>query len=382
MYYYIRTISFQEEYKLPIIFNSRTSKPVFDYLSFLIFNQRFKLSSNSLKLISYSISKFYNFLNLRNISADKLANIDSKKCEQLIIGFSIYVVDISSRKKQAISYKNSILKNLLKYLNYLKNEYNTSFNIDVIQPYIVTRRKTYTSNSKKSIANFDNSYRDTLIKISQPRDLNNPFNTKNLQFRNHVIILILINTGIRIGELMSITINDYKEIQQRFYIDISDRNIQGDRRHSPASIKNIYSYRTISISKDLFVLIDYYVLNIRKYQIKENRSNLLFISEKGFPVSKQTILRIIKELNLTTNKLLNKDIKITTHSFRYDFANQFLKYLLELEKLNMTSALEQLRVIMGWHINSTMPSKYANIYISKHANTENLNRVNSSYESI
>ena len=78
--------------------------------------------------------------------------------------------------------------------------------------------------------------------------------------------------------------------------------------------------------------------------------------------------------------LLKEEIDIRPHDFRYSFANRFLSYLIKSRKLDMEKAKDELRSIMGWKIDSQMPTKYAAIYITQQADISNLSRIESLYE--
>ena len=380
--FYVRKIEFSPGYILPLLFTKNKSQPCGVLLRYVLFNLRFKASSTSLRNKIYCLKRFYEFVGNQNASIEDLiltsASDKSKQISDLCEGYTYYILSSISSNRQSTAYRNLLLVSLIKFIEFVNQEYALSIRTALPRSFILEPSK---SNSiKRKTRDIDPKYLDTLVQISSPDSHYNPFkNDLKIRIRNMLLISILVETGIRIGELMSLKTTSYNEIRKRFYLEISQNSSSLDTRHSPGNLKNIQSNRNIAISKELFVLLDHYTTTLRRVFIKEP-TEFLFLSEKGRPLSKQAILDLISKLSRQANSILNVNHDIKPHDFRYSFANNFLAYLVEIREYEMGKALDELRVIMGWKVNSTMPSKYASNFIADVANISNLQRIQNLYD--
>jgi integrase len=106
------------------------------------------------------------------------------------------------------------------------------------------------------------------------------------------------------------------------------------------------------------------------------KHGFLFTSELGKPLSKTAISDIFGKINsalLAQNKRIF--INLSPHVLRHTFADSFLQYLIEVRKMDMERAKDELRIVCGWSVSSVMPLHYASRYISKSANQHNLDRI-------
>jgi site-specific recombinase XerD len=129
--------------------------------------------------------------------------------------------------------------------------------------------------------------------------------------RNKTIILLFLNTGMRLSELVSLNIEDIKNINK-------DHTIIGKGNKE----------RPIYISQQMIQQLQYYV-NQRPDAI----TNALFLSERKSRISNREVQSIIQ------NVLKKCDIKGKTHTFRHTFATQ----LYQSEKAD----LRQLQLLLG-----------------------------------
>lgn len=117
--------------------------------------------------------------------------------------------------------------------------------------------------------------------------------------RDYAIILTLAYTGLRVGELSSLKIED---------IDFYD---------------NVIHVKSGKGDKDRLVVIDGSVIQIlKKYLLEEKRTNgYLFISQKGSKITTTHIERIVKYYAKKAGIMK----KVTPHTIRHTFATTLLK---------------------------------------------------------
>src|SRR5690606_16626167 len=125
----------------------------------------------------------------------------------------------------------------------------------------------------------------------------NPFKTNDTQLRNFIIVHLMLNYGLRVGELMLLTTKSFKKLQgkDRYSLIITNTHDEYDNRAKKPSIKNEFSYRVIELEKR-----DFNFLTIYKENVRNNiDSEILFTSMKPpySPLSYASIHKILDELD-------------------------------------------------------------------------------------
>lgn len=128
-------------------------------------------------------------------------------------------------------------------------------------------------------------------------NLHNPFKIKSHQLRNFLIVHLMLNYGLRVGELMLLTRKSIKKsINSDIYnLIITNTEDDYDTRSRRPSIKNEQSYRVIKLDAFDFEILNIYINNIRG----NTESNLLFTSLKP-----PTLLSVIHLLMQFLTKLI------------------------------------------------------------------------------
>lgn len=122
-------------------------------------------------------------------------------------------------------------------------------------------------------------------------------------FRDYALIMLLIDTGMRIGEAVSLT-TDHVDFQQRF-IYLSGRNVKNRKgRVIPLSQK---------VNRILFDLVKF---NEQSFGCKE-----IFLSVYGTPFQKRSVQ---KRLTQYKEKANITDARVSPHSFRHYFAKTYI----------------------------------------------------------
>ena len=240
----------------------------------------------------------------------------------------------------------------------------------------------YSSNSVvyKSLPDDLISYLRNTIIPSTKNVLNtlNPWHRPSSQLRNYIIIKMLLEYGLRVGELLSLTINSIKpNLSGKGYSLIITTDLsQVDTRVKPASIKNNSSHRSLYLTELDYNLLELYIATQRGLL---EHAFVFTADRSSAPLSSKQVSNILKELEKSIHKQdpTYSKIHITPHSLRHTWATKSLKYFIENEGNDMELALDKLRNLGGWAINSSVPNYYAYRYIHTRANEANLTRIKS-----
>lgn len=185
-------------------------------------------------------------------------------------------------------------------------------------------------------------------------------NTSPCNYRNYLIIKLFYETGIRIAELLNLKTFEIISSPNYSMIKILRSDTIVDKRADKANIKNIQSNRVIAISNELGLLLEIYIMKIRRITYASPNTKLnhpyLFTSQLGNPLSKSSIQLLFKKINDEFPYIKNQNMRVTPHSLRHTFAFTFIKHLIEEHDLNIDRAKDELRKICGWAASSTMPA--------------------------
>ena len=314
------------------------------------------------------------------------------------------------------------LRSLFKYFVYLLDEYwNTRYQDITIKEltnrrkkidlFLLNKKRIFSKFSKHSLTvkseinhNFKsltNEMVAMLYKIIRPDqsakiNIDNPFSTKSHQLRNFLMVHLMMNYGVQVGELMLLTKRSIKKSlnSDSYSLIITNTDDEHDSRQRKPSIKNEQSYRVIKLDSMDYKFLMLYVEKIRNF----NNSDILFTSLKPpySPLSYSSINAIFKTIEQafkTSHPVYFDDTnidsiqKLTPHVCRHTWAYITLAFAIKkyrnesVSPLNqsndeiMQKALEDLRVLGGWSANSIMPSYYAKRFIVDSANLMNLQRI-------
>ena len=230
------------------------------------------------------------------------------------------------------------------------------------------------------------SLTDTQLQIVRtlirPGAATNPF-PERLQLRNWLMIELLLETGIRRGELLKLHTTDINKGSQHAYVSINDREHDPrDPRVEEPALKT--HGRTVGISAQLYEVYERYIQRDRR-PLRDGKPmkllyRYLFISDRGRPLSIRALSNVLDRLFLTI-ELAHPGLlpTLSAHDFRHTFADHFLAYLVEKRGHDLERATDELRRVCGWSETSTMPRRYAGRYLAESANLHNAQRTSAAW---
>ena len=415
----IKSIILNNSNSISLLFDSTTTLPCLYPMLYINSSLKFKSESTQQAYLQ-GIKQWYEFWQEKYDQSFCKYFREHKSNPELMIkeidGFILYlesikVVDqklIILRSNPSINYNtlSTRLRATLSYLSYLLDTFS-QIHGKTISPDI-NRHKSVISQKFALVKNLSSNHhkahkngtkfkslteemQKALHTIISPKALEPLFKSNKARFRNFIIVRLLLNYGLRTGELLLLTLDSMKPDLKthNIYLEITDTYDKTDIRKTKPQIKNIQSVRRILLDKHDAQFINIYINHIR---CKETKNRMLFLSLQApySPLSKSGLKKIIATINehmkskhpqfFDTNYVDSID-KISAHTLRHTWAYMMLKYNYDsyLSTHNkakaMEKAVENLRKMAGWSLNSTMLYLYANRFISENANLANIRRI-------
>ena len=211
--------------------------------------------------------------------------------------------------------KDIILATTTDIRNYINHLYDNSNKQRTISRKIVSIKTFYDYLMKNNIIkeNPSEKIESPKIKRSIPntlneKDINKLLNfsaTTALQYRNKAMIELLYATGIRVGELVNLKVND---------IDLTDNYVRIFGKGSKE--------RIVPIAEITTNILKTYIDNYRNTLLKNNYSEYLFISSYGKKITRQGFFKNLKKIALNCG--ISKDF--SPHTIRHSFATHLLEH--------------------------------------------------------
>ncbi len=246
------------------------------YLNFLILEKR--LLDNSIESYSHDISRFFAFVELKNISSYNSVTIE------LCSEFFAYLFDLGLSNK-TISRNFSSIKNFFSYL--AKKAIIEANPIDLLSPPKIPK------------------YLPTVLNIEEILEImQEALNSKKSPLRDRVIVEVLYSSGLRISELCSLKLRmiNFKE----GYIKIFGKGAKE---------------RIVPIASTSLELINEYKKTERAQFLKDKKSDFLVVNQRGGSISRMGVWKILKALVDRTS--IKKEV--SPHTLRHTFATHLLE---------------------------------------------------------
>ena len=253
-----------------------------DYIDYIKYER--KLSNETIKNYKYDLDKFLQFLKKEHI--DSFTDATRKTVEK-------YLKQISDMNPKSVSRNITSINNLFIFLLKEKQINNNPCEF-------IDRPKL-----KKSLP-------DTLSFDEVSLILNIPLLTK-YDYRNKAMLEILYGSGLRISELISLTLRD---------IDMENDIIRCFGKGNKERIVPINDY-------EKYFLKEY--LSVRSLFLINGNNDYLFLNNHGRKMTRQGFLKNLQRI------LIQKGIKkhVTPHTLRHSFATHMLSGGADLRSIQM-----------------------------------------------
>lgn len=199
---------------------------------------------------------------------------------------------------------------------------------------------------------------DALMALAQTDSSDNPFSTATSR-RNLLIVMMLDELGIRVGELLTIKVTD---------IDLQAQEVVIPRRHNdpedPRPIQPVAKTldRRLALSDELTLIISSYILKERRTYPAARRHPFLLVSTRasragkaGDPLSQQAVWKMISKLS---DEMPDGSKRVHPHLLRHNAVSRMYGHL--LAQGASESHMEQL---LSWKFGWEEDSGTARTYI-------------------
>lgn len=311
--------------------------------------------------------------------------------EMQALSYHLFVKNTKSPEDiQYVSHKTyqARCSETVKYLKYLMNKCADTRRdrqnyIDSVTSNLYELNDVLTShNSRRGAApreGLSHSERRLLLSLIAPNNPDNPFQTR-VRERNALIVQLLLQTGIRIGELLALRCDccvsevDIEFGMQHFLRVNENLFLDEDPRSIPPEAKT--QTRMIPISEGLATLIDSYIKKGRLFRGREARKAAAFLflnsNKKPSPLSYSAVCRMLSRIEKVGNQKRTVFQSLFPHRFRYSFFEDITR------AMNLNSDSEEYKKVMrylgGWSSVSEQHKLYAmkQIRFSAHLNLQKL----------
>ncbi|QXE86447.1 site-specific integrase [Geomonas nitrogeniifigens] len=202
---------------------------------------------------------------------------------------------------------------------------------------------------------------EQIFEVINPASAQNPWKGEHSRVRNEVLIKMLIDLGLRCGEVLVLRIRDVdlgvSELRVRRAPDEAE-----DPRVRKPNAKTLS--RNLLFDDDLREKLQHYILKLRSQIRGARRHPYLFVATgTGAPLSYPAVCKIFKQLREASPDLPSW---FTAHICRYTWNDNFSASMDE-QGIAPQKEMELREYLQGWARGSKMPAKYTKRHIRKKA---------------
>ncbi|HHV4130246.1 TPA: tyrosine-type recombinase/integrase [Klebsiella pneumoniae] len=363
-----------------LILDKETQLPVYYQNLYLTTNVRNRsATASTIEIVATNLLILSNFLKSRNINiidrieikgflsvaeVDDLIRYARQRFDKQKIT-NVRVIEMEQVAKRTFSYRINVFSSYLNWLCGLLHSikgiharYEVESFIESIRAHL-PRNKSLSVNNRKDKSLSEEQIK-TLFKLLEVEGSQNPFQ-KEVQVRNRLIFTLLLNCGLRAGELLNLKVNDFNP--RGYTLNIFRRHdCIEDRRLNQPLVKT--GEREIPLSDELAMEILDYINNYRNKYTKKKKHDFLFVTHSsckttGEPLSVSAYEKIISTIKKSSPVLKNLSGHKLRHSWNYFYSNEIDDSNLDISRKSGLRCY-----LMGWSKDSKMSENYNFKHIS------------------
>ncbi|HHU6202081.1 TPA: tyrosine-type recombinase/integrase [Klebsiella pneumoniae] len=363
-----------------LILDKETQLPVYYQNLYLTTNVRNRsATASTIEIVATNLLILSNFLKSRNMNiidrieikgflsvaeVDDLIRYARQRFDKQKIT-NVRVIEMEQVAKRTFSYRIHVFSSYLNWLCGLLHSikgiharYEVESFIESIRAHL-PRNKSLSVNNRKDKSLSEEQIK-TLFKLLEVEGSQNPFQ-KEVQVRNRLIFTLLLNCGLRAGELLNLKVNDFNP--RGYTLNIFRRHdCIEDRRLNQPLVKT--GEREIPLSDELAMEILDYINNYRNKYTKKKKHDFLFVTHSsckttGEPLSVSAYEKIISTIKKSSPVLKNLSGHKLRHSWNYFYSNEIDDSNLDISRKSGLRCY-----LMGWSKDSKMSENYNFKHIS------------------
>lgn len=291
--------------------------PIEPILKFIRFKDNTNYARNTLRMYCQHLKLYFEYLEEHNIDFQKVTIDDLSLFVNWLQSPYKSSRVISINKKESVRSErtiNIIVDTVLLFYDYLLRHEEYSNNISERLRRFITSSNRNFKGFLYGIAYEKKKITSNILKLKVPKYRPKTLNKEEIEIiikacsnlRDKFLLMLLYETGMRIGEALSLWIEDF-DISD-MVIDLKDRG----QLENNAEIKTVSSPRRIDISQSL---ADVFMEYIAEYHTEEVETNHIFIKISGR--NKNKAMNYIDVDNLFRNLKRKVNIYVTPHMFRH-----------------------------------------------------------------
>ena len=205
-----------------------------------------------------------------------------------------------------------------------------------------------------------------LLQVIDPASPENPWREGSVRKRNHLVIRLLLELGIRRGELLGIKLSDINFRSNEVTI-LRRADDKADPRTYQPQAKTLA--RLLPLSEDLAALVHEYIFNIRAHIRNARRHEFLVVAiPSGSPLTLGAVNKIFHSLRDRFPALLKE---VNAHILRHTWNDDFSESM-DAAGVSETEEQRMRLYLMGWSKDSKMPALYTKRTTAKRAKKASL----------
>lgn len=402
--YHVRTVTLSSGERLPVLLD-RNGLPMFDPTIFVLTEARGRnLASNTIGIILRSVMTFHVFLDARDIDinarldrGDLLSLSEVEDLTRLCRSPLAQLAALPSASENTVSRVVSLEKVRTRIQKFSPTEVDpdvAASRLRYIRMYLVwlaAQRQSRNGSTPSLAARLSDqsklvadaidariphkSERNTLgqregvsdevvselLRITDPRSPDNPWQDLHTRYRNALLIRWLLYLGLRIGEVLGVRTSDIAVYHKEITIHRRADDPDDPRRYQPQTKTRA---RVLPISETLLTETQAYILNHRSLLPRAKKHSFLFVASRtGQPMTLATVGKLFKVLREKCPSLFEG---LSGHVLRHTWNDAFSK---KMEEAGVTPENEcQARsYLMGWSPTSDTAAVYTRRYVRNKA---------------
>lgn len=200
-----------------------------------------------------------------------------------------------------------------------------------------------------------------LVAVIDPKSAENPWARSFVRHRNRLIVILLLATGMRRGELLGLQIGDLNPREPKLRI-IRRADAPEDLRRTQPNTKT--HDREIEISPSIMRLLWDHINGERRAISLARKIPQIFVSDEGHALSTGSIDKLFIQLREACPGL---PVRLTSHVMRHTWNERFSELS---DKMGLSETAEQQvrNQYQGWSDNSKMAATYTRRHVAKKGN--------------